>query len=241
MARAIGRTKSWAWYLAGVMCAVVFGRAAAGEAVAQPEYGIRVRRPVKLTKPAVTKEQKEEAAKLVDKYMAASDRKITDTEKKKIARLVRELGDEKYAVRENASKAIVKYGSKALKQLKVALKSKDAEVAQRAEAAISAINSSGGSPVVTGLRRIRAASIQVIGERRSRWEKAAHTAELQALAFKAQKKTKEAEKKLAEKKQAGEKAARLKALLGLVGAGVYRRLPGRAVAKYGVRRPILLR
>ncbi len=240
MARMMGRTKSWAWWLVGLCCAMVFGRAAAGEAVAQPEYGVRVRFPRKVAQPAVTEEQKKQANKLVDEYLSGGSQTLTADEKKKIAKLVKDLGSDEYATREAASKAIVKFGSKALKQLKAALESKDAEVVQRADAAIKEIGQSGASPAVAGLRKIRAASLLVINERQGKWKKAAYSAELQSIALKAQDKKKAAEEKLEEKKAADAKVAKLATLLGLVG-GAARFVPGRpvpgrpAVAKYGVR------
>jgi hypothetical protein len=246
MARMMGRTKTLAWWLVGICCAMFFGRAAAGEAVVQPAYGVPVRFPRKVAKPAVTEKQKQQANKLVDEYLAGSSEKLTADEKKKIAKLVKDLGSDEYATREAASKAIIKFGSKALKQLKAALKSKDAEVVQRADAAIKEIGQSGGGPVIAGLRKIRAASLAVINQRKGKWKTAAYTAELQSIALKAQGKKKAAEKKLAEKKQADEKVKKLATLLGLVGGGVRlvpgRPRPGRPVAKYGVRiRPILLK
>ena len=87
MARMMGRTKTLAWWMVGVCCAMVFGRAWASAAEAQAEYGIRAR-PRQAAKPAVTEEQKKQANKLVDEYLAGGSQKLTADEEKKIAKLV---------------------------------------------------------------------------------------------------------------------------------------------------------
>jgi hypothetical protein len=247
MARMVGRTKSWVWWLTGVVCAVVFGRAAAGEPGPQPEYGIRIRRPRKAVRPAVTEQQRKQAARLVDEYMSRKTAKLSEKDRRKIAGLIADLGSDSFARREAASEAVVKYGARALKQLEAALKSDDAEVVQRARAAIGEIRGSGGDPLVARLRGLRAAALEVIRARRKKWRDAAHSAELQSIALQAQDKERQAGKKLEEKKAAEKKAARLAALLALVGSGaavttattgpapVVRPDRPQAAAKYGVR------
>lgn len=72
---------------------------------------------------------------------AADAPKPTDVE---IERLVQQLGDEAFEVREKASEAIVKLGVPALPFLEKAAKSDDAEIRIRASRAVEAIKSSPG-------------------------------------------------------------------------------------------------
>lgn len=69
---------------------------------------------------------------------ADTDKAVTE----QIERLVRQLGDESFEVREKASEAIVKIGVAALPLLEKAAKGEDAEVRIRATKAIEAIKSS---------------------------------------------------------------------------------------------------
>jgi hypothetical protein len=232
----IGSTKTWLWWIGGLICATAFGRASAGAPVgAQPEYGIRARWPKQARKPAVTAEQKKRAAKLVDEYMAGSAvGKLDEKQKAEIAGLIKDFGSDQFAVRESASKAILKFGGKALEQLKEALKSKDAEVVQRAEAAIAEIKKSGGNRTVAELRKIYHAAVAVINARKEKLKGAGYKAELQAIALEAQGKKDEAEKKREEKAEFAKKVKELDKLVGLLAY----RTPARPVpmaAKYGVR------
>ncbi len=223
MLRVSEGTRSLAWSLAILGCVVCFGgKAYAMGVVIKPGFDPRGRRIA--PKPVVTKEQEEQANKLVDEHMAGGGEAPSDAEKKKIAELIKGLGSDDYATREASSREVIKYGAKALKQLKAARKDKDLEVVQRAEEAIKKIESTGGSPAIAALRKIRHAAIEVIGERKAKWQKLSYTAELQSIALKAQGKKQEAEKKLEEKKKAGVRVAKLTTLLRLVG-GVHHGKP----------------
>jgi hypothetical protein len=243
MARVIGGTKSWLWWLGGLLCAVVFG-AEARPAQKIALYGVRPRPrvpPVKVDPKSVTEEQKKAAAKLVDEYMGSKAAgTATEKDKQEIAKLIKDFGSDQFAVRESASKAILKFGGKALEQLKEALKSKDAEVVQRAEAAIAALQGGGSNRLVAELRGNYSAAILVISERRGEWKKKAYAAELQAIALEAQGKKAEAEKKRATKRAADKKMQELDKLRTLVVSGArYRKIIRRKMMDqpaYGVRR-----
>ena len=64
MARMIGTTKSWMWWLGGLLCAAVFGGAAqAGEPVAV-RYGIKIRPPAPPVKRVARAEKNKTAAEV---------------------------------------------------------------------------------------------------------------------------------------------------------------------------------
>jgi hypothetical protein len=178
MAMIIGRSKSWLWWLAGLFCALVFGRAA-GAAEAQPEYGVRVdpkaavpAMPAKPRPPAPDSDDlKQKANKLIDEYLSGQTPPAPGEElKAKIAKLVKELGADDWAVRENASKEIVAVGKPALAALKEAANSKDAEVAQRAKDALAQIEGSG--TIVDQLRALGGVGQTALQERTTAERKA---------------------------------------------------------------------
>jgi len=224
------------------LCALAFGsRAEAAQAVAV--YGIRVRPPgPKIDEKAVTDAQKRQAEKLVDEYMAGGQvAEPSAAEKKQIAKLIADFGSDVFATRKAASKEILKFGGKALKQLNAALKSKDAEVRQRASAAIAAIRSGGGSKAVLELRKIRNAAHVVIRARQAAIQKEAYKLSLQARSLDKQGKKDEAAARRAEAAALYATNSKLNQLYSLVIYGAVIRPP---VAKYGVRpmpAPIQLR
>jgi hypothetical protein len=228
----IGSTKSWLWWLGGVLCALAFGSKAPA-AVAARKYGVRPR-PAPSVKPgAATEEGKKRAGKLIDEYMAGrSGGAPTEKEKAEIAKLIGNFGAAEFAVRDAASRGVLKYGGKAIPQLKEALKHKDPEVTQRAGAAIKAIQGGGNGRVVAQLRGIYSAAVLVIRERQAKWRKAAYAAELQAVALESQKKVEAARAKRAEMAAAKKKQGDLGLLLRQL---VVRPDAGRKQPLYGVR------
>jgi len=238
----IGTTKSWMWWLGGLLCAAVFGGAAqAGEPVAV-RYGIKIRPPAPPVKPVASAEQKKKAAELVEAYLAGKGAAAPSAaETKQIAKLISDMGADDYATREAASKAVLKYGSKALAQLKAATGSKDAEVVQRAETAIAAIRRGGAGEVVGALRRLRSAAHLVIREKQAALKKAAYKAELTAIALEAQKKTAEARKQRELAAATNRKIAELTRLYNLVVYGASVPIDRRVQPAYGIRRPIMLK
>jgi len=72
VARMIGRTKSWFWWLAGFICALVFGGRAQGSEM-QPEYGVRVRPPVRpppIKREAISAKERRQVEDLVERHLA---------------------------------------------------------------------------------------------------------------------------------------------------------------------------
>jgi hypothetical protein len=66
MAKMIRRTKSWLWWLAGILCAWAFGPGAHAGEVARPGDKL----PPDAGQPAVSPEQQKQAEKLVADYRA---------------------------------------------------------------------------------------------------------------------------------------------------------------------------
>jgi len=75
----------------------------------------------------------------------------TPGEKKRIAELIAEFGSADFKLREAASEKILDFGVKARPQLGAALKSRDAEVARRAEKAIARIGTGEGDKAFKAL------------------------------------------------------------------------------------------
>jgi len=237
MAVLIGRTKGWAWWIGGLICAVVFGsRAEAGQAVAL--YGVRPRPRPELDTKSVTEAQKKKAGELVDSWVGGVKAEEPGAdEKKQIAKLIESFGSSLFKVREGASKAVVKFGAKALTQLKAATESEDAEVRTRAQAAIQRINSGADRKEVKKLRDIKAAAHLVITERRNELYKKGRTAYSEAGKLRREDKKDEAAKKQKEGAEFYKKAGKLSQLYNLVvyGASAIRPGPVRPMVRYGVR------
>ncbi len=168
MARAARRAKTWVWYLAGCLCALVWGRSA--EAGTPPEpppppYGVRA------VHPDVEKNRKK-AEKLVDEYLAPVPAKAPGEKAgKEIKRLVADFGAENHGKREAASRAVVKHGAAALAELRLAAHGKplkSAEVAQRAGLAIAAIEAAARKALVARLKALGPAARQVVLYRHTR-------------------------------------------------------------------------
>ncbi len=233
MAIMIGRTRTWLWWLGGLLCALAFGsRAEAGGAVAL--YGIRPRPPgPKIDEKAATEAQKKQAGKLVDEYLAGEKPAAPSAaEEKQIAKQIADFGSADFATRKKASAGVLKFGGKAIKQLTEALKHKDAEVRQRASAAITAIRSGGGRKEVLELRKIRNAAHVVIRARRAEINKKAYTLSLEARKLAREGKKDEAAKKRGEASALYATGAKLNQLYSLVIFGAVVRP---VTAKYGVR------
>lgn len=166
MARMIGRGKGWLWWLAGALCALAFGRGARCQE-AQAEYGVRPVGPPSAVPlmPRGDEESRQEAGRLVDAWLAANlsaPAELTDELKARIGKLVGELGSDDFQKRENASAELVRIGRPALDALRQAAKSPDAEVAQRAAAAVEKIDA---GPALDRLRGLGWIAQVVIGER----------------------------------------------------------------------------
>ena len=239
MAVIIGRSKGWLWWLAGCFCALVFGRGVRGDEPVESLFGVKPAPPrdaapvaPKPPPPPVQEDARQKIDKLINDYLAAQGPAPATAElKDKIARLIKELGDNEWSVREAASKALVDIGQPALAALKEALKSKDAEVAMRAREAVEKIEGAGST--VEGLRALghaaqAAVQKRLLEERRLSAEKAGAAAEAELAG-----KKDEAEKARAGAKQAQANTAALAKLLTLLAqAGP---ATGGAQPEYGVR------
>ena len=153
MAAMIGRSKSWFWWLAGLLCAFVFGsKAEAADAVAL--YGVRPG-PGEVDAPVANPEQQKKAEQLVADYLAPVAAAEPGAEARAaIEKLVKDFASEDAKARDAASAAAVKQGPAALGLLRGAFDSKDAEVAERARAAATAIEAAARSPKVEELKKL---------------------------------------------------------------------------------------
>lgn len=213
MARMIGRVGSWLWWLAGLFLALVFGRGTEARAEAVPEYGVRLRPPVK--QPAATEEQKQKAEKLIDEYLAAelTPPAPSAEDQARIDGLIKELSAKDFAAREAASAGLVKIGRPALPALRKAAESKDPEVAWRSKAAIEKI---GDGPEVEGLRSLGWLAQTAVRERAEKEKKAMAGAAGAAGEAEQAGKKEEAEKLRAEAKTAQTRAEALNKLAAKV-------------------------
>lgn len=173
-----------------VVCAAVLGALLLG-------LPVRAAEPVRKGLSA----SRRKAAGLLAQYL--SDDRPSAAELKSIRKLIADMGSDGFAVREAASKSVLKYGRKALPALKETTRSKDAEVVQRAEAAIRAIE--GGDRrrrVLAELRKVKKDALAVIDGKISDLQAACAEAKKAAAKLKATDKDAEALKKLAEAKAA---------------------------------------
>ncbi|HOX04771.1 MAG TPA: hypothetical protein PK280_00095 [Planctomycetota bacterium] len=212
MAAMIGRGKSWLWWLAGFLCAFVFGaRAGAAEAVAL--YGVRPG-PGGAEQPEVDPERQKKAGQLLADYLApVTAVEPADEAKAAIEKLIRNLGSADFEVREQASLEIVRQGPAALGLLREAAKSKDAEVATRAGAAVTAIEMQVKASKLAGIKALGSAGQNVVRAECIKASAAAAGADKAAAEAEAAGKADDAEKARAQAKAARERARNLSALL----------------------------
>jgi outer membrane protein assembly factor BamB/HEAT repeat protein len=83
-------------------------------------------------------------------------RTLVDADRRKIADLIRRMGDDSYSVREKASQEILLVGPAALGQLREATKDADLEVSKRARAAVEIIEKSSAPAVGRAAARLLA-------------------------------------------------------------------------------------
>jgi hypothetical protein len=241
MARVIGQTKSWVWWLAGALCALVFGAAARSEEGPgmSGKYGVQAR-PVRppIDNPAVTDEQKQKAEKLVAEYLAPpAAAEPTAEQKATVEKLVKEFGSADFQTREAASTQAGKLGPAVLGLLREAAKAKDPEVATRAGTAVAAIENAARQGTVEELKKIQPAAQTVIQQQMTDARQAEVKTREAIRKAEAEGNQAEAEKLRAEAKAAGERRGRLSGLMAMVSP--LRMGPGGpgAVAVYGIRAP----
>jgi len=152
-----------------------------------------------------------EAERLVAGFLSGPE--ATLQERAAIRKLIDDMGSDDFGVREAASKGILKYGEKALPDLKRARENKDPEIASRAEAAISNIRRGDREgEIVAALRRIRKPALAVIDAKIAEIQKAAAGAKKQAGQLQARGESDASLKKLAEAKKCVERALALAGL-----------------------------
>ena len=225
MAAMLGRGKSWLWWLAGSLCALVFGRwAGSGESPPpKPVYGMPAR-------PVVSEQDEKQAEGLISEYLAPVPApEPPPPARAEIEKLLKDFASEDAKVREAASAAVVKQGRAALGLLRAALGSKDAEVVERSKLAVAAIENAERAPKIEELKKLGFAGQNAVRQKWTEANAAAEAAEKAAAEAEKAGKADEAEKSRAEARAARERAAALSALLRQVGPG----LPGMQ-AKYGV-------
>jgi len=226
MAAMIGKGKSWLWWLAGFVCALVLGpRAGAVEAPA-PVYGMPV--PPPDDRPPADADAQKKAEALLDGILAPVPASEPSPQAAaEIEKLIKDFGSEDARVREAASAAVVKQGPAALGALRAALSSKDAEVAERSRVAITAIEGAARAPKIEELKKLQPAGRLAVNQRLLAANRAVAEAERAADAADKAGKPEEAEKLRAEAKVQRERAVTLSALVRQVG-------PGMPMIRYGV-------
>jgi len=170
MERMIGRTKSWVWWLGGVLCAVVFGGIADADAAVarKPKYGVKPR-PRPNARPSAKPEDIKKADKVVETYLApVAATEPAAEQKARIDKLIKDFASEASATRAAASKAVIEFGAAALGALRGATDSPDAEVATRAQDAITRIERAVRDKLVVELKKNINAAVAAISVRQSK-------------------------------------------------------------------------
>src|SRR5579885_190534 len=85
------------------------------------------------------------------------ERTLSEGDRKKLGALVRQLGDEQFAVREKASQDLFKAGRLAVPVLRPALRDRDPEIARRAQRCLQQIESGADLAVTAAAARVLAA------------------------------------------------------------------------------------
>ena len=208
MAQMIGRTGSWLYWMAGLLCAWVFGPRADAAEIARPSKNL----PPDASQPAVNEEQQKRAEKLVADYLTpAFATEPAADQKAAIEKLIKDFGSSEFKTRDEASAAVVKQGPAALGQLREAAKSKDAEVASRSSAAVIAIEQAARTGIVDELKKMLAVAQSVANKQLAETRAAQTTAQQAAGAAAA--KSEEGAKLRKEAEDLGARSAALMALL----------------------------
>jgi len=216
MSAMIGRGQSWLWWLAGSLCALVFGRwAGAGELPApKPVYGMPAR-------PVVNEQDQQKAEALLGEYLAPVPApEPPPPAKAEIEKLIKDFASEDAKAREAASAAVVKQGRAALGLLRAALGSKDAEVVERSKLAVAAIENAERAPKIEELKKLGFAGQNAVRQKWTEANAAAAAAEKAAAEAEKAGKADAAAKSRAEAKAARERAAALSGLLRQVSPAV---------------------
>jgi len=228
MATAIPEVNTWALKLAvGLLALAACAPAVADDpAAAKPapppevlrDKKIAFEKPMGSWQPQATEEQKQQAAELVGRCLAAMGGAPEPAPgvRARIDKLIGDLGADEWLARENASRELVKIGRPALPALRAALGNRDAEIAARAREAVAAIEKAALQPLIDELKKMPMAThLTIQGQidaNREAWTKAGASA---AAAEKAGRKD-EAEQFRAAAKAAGERISALDSLYWLI-------------------------
>jgi hypothetical protein len=129
------------------------------------------KRPEAAAAAAAAAARRKRVAGLIAEYLGLGKASAEDL--KRIAALVKDLGDNDFARREAASQALVKFGPRAVPALREAAKNKDPEVAQRAAAALERIGAgSRADAILDELWALSDATVAVIAAELAKCEKA---------------------------------------------------------------------
>ena len=197
MAKMIGRTKSWAWWLSGLFCAFVFGRSAAAQdsrddgrrfqtmygvrPIQQDEriqlkYGVRpspvLPEPIEQPPARPGPDDHAKAAKLVADYLTVpAPARLTAAQRTRMDKLIEDINDARHENRESASAELAQIGAAALPALRTAGQG-SGTASRRARQVIARIEAAARDPIAAELRKIAAAAQAVIAEKlaeQARW------------------------------------------------------------------------
>lgn len=228
MAAMIGRGKSWLWWVAGCLCALLLGPRAGGAEAPAPVYGMPV--PPPDNRPANDAEKQKLAEGLISEILAPVPAPAPPPPvKAEVDKLIKDFASEDAKVRDAASEAVVKLGVPALGALREAAKSKDAEVVERSKAAAAGIEAAAKAPKIEELKKLQEVGRMAVQGRLNAANLAAADADKAAADAEKAGDAAAAEKAKATAKAERERAATLAGLVRKVG-------PGLPMMKYGVVR-----
>jgi hypothetical protein len=244
MAKMIGKTKSWAWWLGGLFCALVFGRSAAAQDQRddgrgmQTMYGVR---PIQQDQdiqikygvrpsPSIPEfddetpaqpgpAERAKADKLVADYLAApAPARLAPGQKALVDQLVKDLDAAGHDRREAASAGLARIGAAALPALRAAGQG-SGPAARRARQIVLDIESAAREPIAAALRALPAAAPAAVAGKLA--EEARWAEESGQIADEAEKAGDHAKAKAARADQdsAGQAALLLRGLQQSLGAG----------------------
>jgi hypothetical protein len=232
MARAIGKTKSWLWWLLGGLCTLLFGSTAGAMegGYPYPPYGVpNPSPPPAEEKPAVSEAEKQAAGTLVDAFLAPVEAIVPTPEvTAEIDRLLGELRAEDPEQARRAADALAAIGPAALGRLRElaadqALERSRELVSERpvrvffsAAAIVARIEEAARDALVEKLRATGLAGPLVLQQRIRSEEKAAGAAEKAAARAEREGDAEAAEKSRAEAAASRERSAALTKLLDRV-------------------------
>ena len=161
MAKMIGRTKSWAWGVAGLLCALAFGRASAGdEGMATVKYGVRPMPGAEAL--SLGADERRRVELLVSDYAEPSV-EPNDEQSVEIGRLVADFRRAAPERREEFAGRLAAAGAPALPALRSLARGSDA-ASKRARKLVEEIEESARAGVVAALREVPGSARLVVSD-----------------------------------------------------------------------------